>query len=230
MLEFAGPRELPCDPDWLPMSGLDDSSPDFLRLLDTDPAAAMEGFYKFAVRMFQVAPPRIYHRVHADHREDVFAEVIKHCIQDGFRVLRRYQPRPGATFAGFLAIVASHKISDLLEHDANIRKREVHNPSDDYANEERDNRPSVEPNPEELALRAERHSVLSKLVRELNDRCRLLFRLRSRGFSNQEIARLLGLPQDKSKMIGTQFHACREKFIEMLRENGYEISDFVTVG
>jgi len=193
----------------------------------------MEGFYGFARRVFEVAPPKNYQYVPRDDREDVFAEIIKHCIQNDFRKLRCYKPRPGATLTGWFATVASRKISDVLERNASIKKWEMPNPGDDDRDvwlNSNQSLASENPNPEQTVEWNELMSVFFALIRGLDERCRLLFRLRSRGYTNKEIARLRGLPTSESKRIGTQFSDCRKKFLRMLRERGYQLSDFVNVG
>jgi RNA polymerase sigma factor (sigma-70 family) len=168
--------------------------------------------------------------VHPDQREDVFAELIKHCIQSEFLKLRQYEPRPGSTFAGWFATVASRKITDMLKHDATIKKKEMPNPRDDDRDGWQKSYPSANPSPEKEAEWSELRRVFFALIRGLDERCRLLFRLRSRGYTNKEIARLRGLPTSESKRIGTQFSDCRKKFVRMLRAKGYQLSDFVTTG
>lgn len=218
--------------EWEHVPSLSDRWPGFLDLMDTNPTAAMEGFYKFAEHMFQIAPPRIYNRVPVDDREDVFSEVVNHCIDRNFRKLRQYEPRSGATFAGWLATVAFRKISDWLKHEATFRKREVPNPVVGPTDSQPDIRREKEfadpaPGPASEWEARERESIFDSMIRKLGRRCRLLLRLRSRGFTNRQITQLLGLPLDQNKKVGTQLSDCRKKFVKLLRDDNYKLSDFV---
>lgn len=201
---------------------LNDPSPEFLSKLDSNRNAAIADFHRFAKRLFQEAPPHNYFRIPPDDREDIISEIILHCIDHDCAKLRRYQPRTGSLFAGWLATVASRKISDRLKREKNRERRVVPIRSENQKHE------PVAPrsNPDHLVVTKERESIFFAVFRKLGQPCRLLLRLKYRDFTNREITALLRRPPSHNKIIGTQVSDCRKKFMKFLRESGHELSDF----
>jgi RNA polymerase sigma factor (sigma-70 family) len=138
---------------------LSDTSPGFLSRLDSDRDGAIAEFRHFAEKFFREAPPPNYLCVPPDDREDVVSEVILHCIEKDCARLRKYRPQPGSLFTGWFATVAYRKILDLLKRE---RNRNAHSPADDE-----DNRPSREPNPEQLAIHNELETIFLAALRRL---------------------------------------------------------------
>jgi RNA polymerase sigma factor (sigma-70 family) len=187
--------------------------PEFVLQLDHDREAAIAGFQRFALHMFQVAPPPNYARVAQDDREDVVSEVIFHCIKDDCAKLRKFRPREGATFAGWFAVVASRKTWDLLRQE---RSKKTETTPADPADPE-----SPLPSPEDRVLAREREGIFLAGLRRLERRCRLLLRLWHLGYKNREIVKLLRLPRNHNKKIGNQVIECREKLKKLVRDSGY---------
>lgn len=189
--------------------------PEFLRLLDTDRGRALGGFRQFAEELFRSAPPPIYFRVPVDDREDVVSEVVLHCIDNDCAKLRRYEPREGATFAGWLAVVASRKISDLLQQ----RRRRGTEVTEDLEGEEPPG-PSP-PDPEQITVKRELEGIFLTALRGIGRRCRLLLRLKLLEYKNREIVQIMRLPKRQNKTIGNQVIECRKKLVRTLRGAGY---------
>jgi len=192
---------------------LADPCPEFIRLLDVDRDAALAGFQRFAMQMFQESPPPYYALVRVDDREDVFSDVILHCIRNDCAKLRLFQPGDNATFRGWFATVAMNKILDYLRKERS-RKSET-----GLLNKE--DPPSPEKSPEQRALERDRQGIFFSALRRMERRCRLLLRLSYRGFKNREIVQLMHLPKGENKKIGNQMVECRDKLKRLVREAGF---------
>lgn len=192
-----------------------DPFPEFLRYLDGDRARAITGFQVFTEQFFEHAPPPIYRRVPADDREDVVSEVVLHCIDNDCAKLRKFEPRKGATFAGWFAVVATRKITDLLQ-----QRRRKSSAVSDGLDDVNDPRPSP-PNPEQIAVKNELEGMFLSALRRIGRRCRLLLRLKVLEYRNREIVQVLRLPKDQNKTIGNQVIECRKKLLKHLRGTGY---------
>ena len=187
--------------------------PNFLSQLDTDRAAAVAEFRDFMDQLFRDAPPPNYFHIPPDDREDYVSAVFLHCVDNDCANLRRYRPREGSLFVGWLATVASRKISDLLKKE---RNREKHHAADDKHD-------PVKPaqNPEQVTLGKELQKIFWAALRRLDRRCRLLLRLRYLEYSNREIVKILRLPKERNKSIGNAILECRKKLARRLRSGGF---------
>lgn len=192
---------------------LGDPRPVFLLQLDSDRNRAISDFRRYVDRFFQQAPPNAYFRVPPDERDDVVSEVVLHCIDNDCAKLRKFQPREGSTFAGWLAVVTSRKISDLAKQKKNLK---VFVPADEGHDVS-----SPAPSPEQIAIKNEIEGIFLGALRRLSRRCRLLLRLRILEYKNREIVKLMRLSKEHNKTIGNQVIECRRKLVRFLREDGY---------
>ncbi len=192
---------------------LADPYPDFLLKLDTDRQSAIEAFRAFVDELFSSAPPSNYYQIPIDEREDFVSEVFVHCIDDDCANLRKYEPRSGALFAGWLAVVASRKISDLLKRER--RKGDI------FTLDETNEPPTISPDPEQIAIESDLERLFLSALKQLKDRCRLLLRLRLLEYKNREIVQILRLPKKQNKIIGNQVIECRKKLAKLLRGIGF---------
>jgi RNA polymerase sigma factor (sigma-70 family) len=192
---------------------LSDPCPEFLARLDTDRSASVAEFRDFMDQLFRDAPPPSYFHVRPDDREDFVSAVFLHCIDNDCANLRRYRHRQGSLFVGWLATVASRKISDMLKKE---RTREQHHTTDDKHD-------AVNPaqNPEQETLGKEMRKIFWAALRQLDHTCRLLLRLRYLEYSNREIVRILRLPKEHNKSIGNAVLECRKKLARRLRSGGF---------
>jgi RNA polymerase sigma factor (sigma-70 family) len=194
---------------------LTNPSPEFLLLLDSNQDLAIAEFQRFAEQWFQQAPPANYFRVPVDDRQDVVSEVVLHCIDNDCARLRRFSARDGAGFPGWFAVVATRKISDLVQ--ASRRKDAVVS----YGLDEENGYNSSPPDPEQIAIRNDLEGIFLAALRQIGRRCRLLLRLKILEYKNREIVQILRLPKDQNKAIGNQVIECRKKLLGLLRQSGY---------
>lgn len=194
---------------------LADPRPGFLSKLDSDRVAALTEFRRFAELLFQNAPPPSFLRVPVDDRDDVISEVVLHCIDGNCARLRMFQPRKGSKFAGWLAVVANRKISDILKQQRS--KNAVVSYSLSEAHEEH----APNPSPEEVAIRSELERIFLASLRKIGRRCRLLLRLKILEYKNREIVQLLRLPQEQNKKVGNHVLECRKKLVKFLRQSRF---------
>jgi RNA polymerase sigma factor (sigma-70 family) len=145
----------------------------------------------------------------------MISEVVLHCIDNNCAKLRMFQPRAGSTFAGWFAVVASRKISDLLSH--RRRRSEVVSSG---LEDDVDPGPSP-PNPEQIAVKNELERLFLAALRKIGRRCRLLLRLKRLEYKNREIVQVMRLPKGHNKKIGNHVIECRKKLLALLKETGY---------
>ena len=93
--------------------------PVFLNRLEEEPQRAFAEFFSFAQRLLEVCPPGVLTQIPPDNREDVIHDIILHCCQDDFRVLKRYADQ-GRPFAAWFQLVARNKILDHLRSSGKI--------------------------------------------------------------------------------------------------------------
>ena len=192
---------------------LSQPEPEFLSYLDSDVERAASGFHRYAHYLFLHAPPQNYFKVAPDDRDDVFSEIVLSCLENDCAKLKMYQPRPGAKFSGWFAVVASRKISDFLKHQ---RSRATVS-----ALETEVEPPTSAPTPEQVVIAQEMERIFLSSLRELGRRCRLLLRLRMLEFKNREIVKVLRLPKNQNKTVGNQIVECRKKLKRSLRRAGF---------
>ena len=191
---------------------LGEFQPEFLTRLDSDRSLALAEFRRFAEQLFRDAPPPSFLRVPVDEREDVISEVVLHCIDNDCERLRTFQPRSGATFAGWFAVVANRKIFDVLKQQRS--KSAVVSFGLDEENEQQ----ASNPGPDEIAIKNELEGIFLASLRKIGRRCRLLLRLKVLEYKNREIVQLLRLPKDQNKAVGNHVLECRKKLIRQLRQ------------
>jgi RNA polymerase sigma factor (sigma-70 family) len=204
---FALPSPGPDRKDSAGAPQLGDSYPSFLRLLDSDPEGAFQGFYRFTHRVMIVCPPGICRDLDPGAREDLVHDLILHCCSDDFRLLRGYQDR-GRPFAAWLQLVARNKVLD--EWRKRSRQKSVSLHSDD------DDRPDLDlpdqgPGADEATDRRKILGMVQKALTSLSDSCRLLIQGAAEGFKPRELVRLLGLPADSNKKVSDDLRDCRRR-------------------
>jgi RNA polymerase sigma factor (sigma-70 family) len=190
--------------------------PDFLDLLDQDPKLAFGEFYAFARRMFEACPPRSIRMVHEDLREDLIHDIIVHCCEDDFRVLRTYRDQ-GRPFVVWFNFLSRNKIIDWLKKQRGAEKEEERVDLDSQF--ERVQPGQKLPPDRDVARRA----LLQATVRsmdELGERCRLLLLSAAEGLKPREMARFLGSAPGDNKKISDALRECRRQLRYRLRQAG----------
>ena len=105
--------------------------------------------------------------------KDLVHEIIIHLFEDDGRVLRRWSPGRGASLRGFVAVVASRRISNILQSGRQSGHREdPHDPGDfDYRSS------TAQTSPEAIAASRESlERVVDALEEGLSDQGRAVFR------------------------------------------------------
>jgi RNA polymerase sigma factor (sigma-70 family) len=200
------------------------SRPQFLDLLDSDPQAALTGFYRFLTWTFNKVPPRPGRTLCREDQEDVKHEVFVHCVEKDFRVLRQYIPS-GRPFAAWLYTVA-HNVS--IDY---IRKKEpkhkvvsIHKDSSGKSLKD-----SIV-NPIDDAKRymiARYVPIAKKMIGGLDHYCRLLLEMAADEFTPKEMVLALGLPSNQNKEVSDRLRYCREKLKKLLAGAGIDIGSIL---
>ncbi len=194
---------------------LKETSPGFLLFLDGNPSRAFEGFYLFAKRMLSSVPPRILWQVPEERREDVVHEVILHCCQDDFRVLRKYRDR-GKPFAAWFSFVARNRITDMIRKEM----KEKGAVSLDVEQGVGAIIPDNKPLPDHIIGSRNLLSIVSECIGEMGESCRLLLMGAADGLKPRELARLMGWPRDWNKKASDDLRECRKKLKARLTGRG----------
>lgn len=202
-------------------NGRDDAQngpPGFFHLMDEDPKAAFEAFYRMAVAQLRTCPPLPLRTVDAGDRLDLIHEVVVHCCRDDFRVLRSYDRR--RRFDIWFDFVARNRILDTTRPGRAERSRRVEVEDDILESIAR-----VSPGAEgqahaRLLLEKVRHAVDS-----LGEKCRILVLGAAEGRSPRELVRLLGWPEDANKKASDDLRACRARLRKALLSEGLTPDD-----
>jgi DNA-directed RNA polymerase specialized sigma24 family protein len=195
-----------------PHHPLDDPWPPFLDALDSEPAKAWEGFYRFAVRLLRSRPPRIFASLSIEEREDVISTIVLHCCRDEFRMLRTYR-NMGRPFAAWLVLVARNRALDRLKQIARA-------PSNRGL--EMDRSQPVDPRATalEVAEVGQALEVTRRCIGELGESCRLLLWGAAEGLTPKGLTSLLGWPTDWNKKASDALRECRRQLRLRLAECG----------
>ena len=203
----------------------DESWPEFLNLLDSDPDRAFDGFYRFAFRALTALAPRPMRSLGPEDRQDLIHEIIYHCVKDDFRVLRRYTDQ-GKPFAAWLYATSYHKSLDYLRHtDSQPETVSIHRGPDGKGLENVLSDP-VGANGERLEF-AEILAIVRRSMERLGEHCRLLLEMAADEFTPKEMVRVLGLRAKDNKKISDDLRYCREKLKRYLAEAGLDIGALI---
>jgi RNA polymerase sigma factor (sigma-70 family) len=185
---------------------LDDPSPPFLNLLDSDPKRAKEQFGDFAYRLLRVCRPRYFALLSVDQQEDAIQEILLHCIEDDCRVLRCYRPQ-GRPFAAWFMTVASNKARDLWR----ARRLDREHPIDEVP--EAALRDPGPPPRDPLLLKR-----LMDCMSGMGEKCRVLLTLFLEDFKPAEMAeaagQLLKLEHFSNRQASDDLRYCKGRLAE----------------
>lgn len=190
----------------LGLEALEQRWPSFLDDVDRHPDRAFDGFYRFAQLLLTVRPPSVLRGVPAEERHDLIHDVILHCCDDRFRVLRRYRDQ-GKPFAAWLSFVSRNKIINLRRREVPLQEVPEHLPE-----------PSASP-----ADQADGRQIVSRVEEclvELSRTCQLLLQGAADGLRPRELTQLLGWPEDRNKKASDDLRACRSRLKKALMGRG----------
>ncbi len=185
----------------------DNPHPEFLDWIDSNPDRAFEAFFSFACKLFQTCPPRILTSLSAHDREDCISEVIVHCIENNFRVLRTFQKR--GPFAAWLLTTARRKTLDHIRSTPKLLELEPQ-------------RIAASIGYEASVHHRELLEAVQACYTELSDRCKLLLSAAGEEYKPIEMTALLGLPKTQNKQVGDWLRNCRQRLRSCLAAKGFE--------
>lgn len=199
------------------MNSHDPSWPAFLNLIDSHPEKGLEEFYLFVTRLLRTSPPRLMYSLNEEDRDDLIQDIVIHCIQDEFRVLRTYK-NEGNAFAAWLYFIARNKIIDFLRKTGRQAGPKIDsNPS--ALRQSND----VSGNREDFGDAVD---VVRKCLEKMDEYCRLLLKMAAEEFLPREMVMILGWPAEKAKKVSNDLGYCRKKLSKILSENGLKIEDY----
>jgi RNA polymerase sigma factor (sigma-70 family) len=198
------------------MSEFNPNWPPFLDTMNSQPRSAAVQFYKYVVGLLEVSKPRALKAVPAEYRNDLFHDIVVHCIRDDFRVLRQYKDM-GRPFAAWFYFVANNKIRDFWDKE---KQRSDTGGSGVIEPELADTSHS---NPGSDTQNRQLLDKVNQCIRELDDHCQVLLRLAAEEYKPREIVRVLGWAKDKAKKISNDLAYCRKKLMDLLSVRGIEV-------
>lgn len=198
----------------------DPSWPPFLDLLDKDPKAAFEGFYRFAVAVLTEKPPRPMFSLDPEDRQDAIHIIVLHCVDRNFRVLRKYR-RTGKPFAVWFFAVAHNEIISY------IRKLGTEPISTSIP----DDSESIAKafglfNPGRIFELREVLVIIRKKIEKMGEYCRLLLEMAADEIKPRQMVVLLGLSPDHNKKVSGDLRECRRKLKKRLSDGGIDFASF----
>ena len=206
------------------MNSDDNSWPPFLGLMDSDPNSAADLFCRFAMSLLETKPPRIFRSLSVDEQSDLTTDIVIHCIDMNFRILRKYEDK-GSPFAAWFYFIARNKAIDYIRRkDADVDVV-VANPETGFD--------PLEITEDRRAYHAASDEVkemldeIDKCWMEMSEKCRLLLKLAAREYKAQEMAELLRKPKDMATKIANDLGYCRKKLTNLLSEKGLAPEEFL---
>jgi RNA polymerase sigma factor (sigma-70 family) len=196
---------------------LDQGRPAFLDNLDKDRECAFREFYAFAWTLLSVSPPAVFRSFPAEEREGLVADILFHCVDQDFRVLRSYR---GGSFAGWLQTVARNRVLDEIRRRA--RRREVPLPEDEAEETPRGEIRSTEPLQDERKEWSDFLESVRDCIGRMSKKCRILLWASAEGLRPREIQRLLGAGSGSNKAVSDDLRHCRDRLKRLLAEEGLD--------
>jgi RNA polymerase sigma factor (sigma-70 family) len=193
------------------------SWPSFLDLLERDPNRAFKDFYRLAVSVLTITPPRTMRTLCKEDQEDIIQETIYHCVKDNFRVIKQYV-NTGRPFTAWFHAVAHNIAVDYIR--AKGREPEpTRIPEGSNPEELIDIIPNPDPGPDSLVYINELMAAIRRLLKGLGDYCRLLVDMAADGFTPKEIAMVL---RASNKKVSDDLRYCRERLKKRLAKAGFD--------
>ncbi len=199
--------------------------PSFLNYLEKDPKRAASDFYIFVSTFLKTCPPRQFKSLNYDEKKDCIQEIVVHCIENDFRVLRSYK-NVGKPFAAWFYFIARNKILDCIRKSG---KEESFETELGWNKSELEAARSSNPG-DSLSIKFEQGKTL-EVVRTclalIDEKCRLLLKLAAEEYLPREMVKILGLPDAQAKKISNDLGYCRKKLANLLYEKGFNIEEIL---
>jgi hypothetical protein len=198
----------------------EEQSPEFLDSLDGNPRLAFAEFYRFAVGLLTVNPPAPLRAVPTNDRIDVVHDLVLHCCQDDFRVLRRFDPER-ARFAVWFCCVARNFVTDRLR----AKSQRPANPSPQEPDDAL-RRLRTRDAPADRRIWAEEVlQAVATALHQLGDVCQILLRGAAQGLRPNELTSLLRWPPEWNKKASDDLRSCRTRLRRALLAAGFDLDD-----
>ncbi len=169
----------------------------------------MLGVAMHVARLFELAPPKEFHRVPERDREEVLSMVIARCIER----VGQYRPIEGYVFTDWVVTVARNAILSWLREHWRLGAKEQSIHGNESVMIKYDQADDGQPSPQSQLERGQRAAGFWEAARKLDSRCRIVLTARWRGRTNKEIAVLMGTD---NQTVGRWVHACLEKIKEIV--------------
>ncbi len=200
----------------------EESYPDFLTRLDSDPDRAFRDFYEYTAKLLSAQPPFQVRALTDIEICDLVNEVVLHCVSDGFRVLRQYVDK-GRPFGAWLYIMAQHKCIDRIRRNRLVTNAES-KPDSESAKSANAGSAHSELNPEEQYRFGAVVEVVRRCIATLGQQCQLLLKLAAEEYTPMEIALALGLDNNSNKKVSDAMRECRRQLRKSLDAQGLDLS------
>lgn len=193
------------------------ASPWFADGSDSDPQRRMVDVERFAQEFFRSNTLSLMRRLSPEESEDLKREIVLHCIDDHFRVLKQFR-QTGANFDAWFCTVCLNKAKDFLKSRTRYQQMVTHDLSADQLtlNRPKDGAPS----PEDAAHLRQIVEAVNRGIESLDRYCRLLVRMDGEEFKPREMVRVLRWPLSKAKKISDDLAYCKEKLRILLAQQG----------
>lgn len=199
--------------------------PPFLDQLDSCPDRAYIEFYRFATAALELVPPRAMRDLTVEEREDLFQEIILHCINDSFRVLRKYADK-GKPFAAWLYRIADNQAIDYLRKKARLREVDLVSKDGEYQDLETLLQSIRKSTSIDIDLK-QLLTIVRKAINHLQKYCRLLLEMAADEFRPREMVLALRLSSEQNKKVSDDLRECRKKLVRLLAEGGIDIRSMI---
>ena len=197
-------------------------NPEFLELIDIDPQLAFNGFYRFAMAFFDNSTPAIFRGLVKEDREDLSHNIISRCVENNFKILRKYRNFPDVPFSAWFYILVRN---ECLDH---IRRVTPTISLDDCANEgvNRNVAETGAHNNPGIYEYKEVVSAIQNVLSDLGAYCQLLLQMASDLLKPRQMVLLLGMRKNQNKKISDDLRECRKKLENRLYEKGIDIYEY----
>ncbi len=192
--------------------------PAFLLSLDESPKLALREFYEFLHKAFQRYPPKAFRMVREDDRADVIHDIVVHCCENDFRVLRTYRDL-GVPFGVWLNVIATRRIIGQLRKRRGVDKTADRIEIDDWF-EEMYAGGALSPD-RDVARRVLLH-VTMNAIGELGERCQMLLLAAAEGFKPHEMLDFLGDTDLTNKQVSDALRECRRQLRRRIKKVGID--------
>jgi len=177
----------------------------------------MADFERYATAFFRKCAPTLMRRLSKEDQADVQREIVLHCIDDNFRVLRQFR-ETGSNFDAWFCTVCMNKTKDFVKRETRYQQilADELRPTGDPES----STPAGLERPDEIAAARRLIAQVNQCIEVLDRHCRLLIRMSGEEFKPLEIVRVLRWPASKAKKVSDDLRYCKERLRKLLAERG----------